>query len=250
MYIKSFGINIDKSKRLWGIILIALLIAIILIVASFLLIFNVSNKENITKVSDLVNAKSYYAEYDIKIISNKNENNYKIKEWYVKDGDEYKFRVETNNKENNFTYLGNKNSIYIKSDEQINSLNIQDYNLKRNNILSISSFIEILNELSLSIENNGYIDKKCCKLKETEENDTLKYTLYLNKKIPEKDSCGICNKFEEIGTKISKLEVILYKEKIVPKQYIIYDINEIAYINIIYNKFSVNNEFDEKIFAF
>jgi len=35
MYIKSFRINIDRSKRLWAIILIALIVALTLIITSF-----------------------------------------------------------------------------------------------------------------------------------------------------------------------------------------------------------------------
>ena len=100
----------------------------------------------------------------MKVLSNKNENNYKIKEWYIKDSDDYKFRIETNNDENNFIYLGNKNSIYIKSEQQISSFNLQNYNLKRNNLLSISSVVEILYNLELLCKKCDGIDKQCCKI--------------------------------------------------------------------------------------
>lgn len=250
MYIKSFGINIDKSKRLWAIIFAALLVAAILISISFILVFKTSNKASVNKITDLFEAKSYYAEYDVKVFSNKNQNDYKIKEWYVKDEEEYKFRIETNNSENNFVYCGNPNSIYIKSDEQLNSLNLQEYNSKRNNLFSISSFMEFLYELNLLIENDSYIGENCCKLKEVEIDKELKYIVSISEACANCDKCKICNKFTKIGMKISKFELVLDKEKIKPKQYIVYDTNGKIYIDIIYNKFLVNEEFDEKLFAF
>lgn len=254
MYIKGFKINIDRNKRLWGAILFALLIAVILIIISFIYIFRVSNKNIKYTKSDLFNATSFYAEYTVNVYSNKNKNMYKIKEWYIKNNDEYKFRIETNNDNNNFIYLGTNNSISIKSDEQISEINLQNYVSNQTNILSISTFINILNSLDDKI-NKKENDSDCCKIDEIEHDDKVSYIIQFTKENNvelnvEEKICKICKKIINSGMKISKIELILNKDKLIPNEYIVYDDKGNAYVDITYDNFVINTDFDKKLFAF
>ncbi len=252
MYIKSFGINIDKSKRLWGIILIALLVAVILIVTSFLCVFKVSNSndKNYTKMQ-LFNAKTFYAEYELNVFSNKNQNKYNMKEWYVNDGDNYKFRIESNVGENTFTYFGTKDTLTIKSNNQLSKINLDNFTNSKANTLSISTFISLYNEINTTIENNNYSNNSCCKIEEVESDEIISYIISLNfEKETKNDTCKICNRFRNDNMKISKFELILDKDKKMPKEYIVYNEKGETYIDILYYKFVINDNFDEKLFAF
>lgn len=252
MYIKSFRVNIDKSKKLWFIILFALLVAILLIITSFFCVFKTSNNDNqnYTK-TQLFNAKSLYAEYELNVFSNKNQNKYKMKEWYVNDENDYKFRIETVTEENKFVYFGTKDTLTIKSDNQLSQINLNNFTNSKANTLSISTFISLYNEINKNIENKEYNVNDCCKIEEIENDDSISYTISLNmeNKIKE-NTCKICSKFYNTGMKISKFELILDKEKNVPKEYIVYNENGDTYMDIIYYKFVINNDFDEKLFAF
>lgn len=250
MYIKSFGINLDKSKRLWLIISMALFVAIILIITSFVFVFKNYNKNNIEKLTDIFEAKSYYAEYQMKIVSNKNENDYKVKEWYKKEDNNYKFRFETSNKKNNYIYYGDSKNICIKSDEQISSLNLSDYNNKNNNILSISSMIEVLNLLNTLTEKEEYSKNNCFKIKEIENDSVVTYEIIFLQENKCNIDCKICSKFLDNNMNIKKIEILIDKEYLLPKQYNVHYEGEQMHVNIIYNKFSINEKFDEKLFAF
>lgn len=253
MYIKSFGINIDKSKRLWGIILTAILVAITLITISFILVFKKNSYNSINKISDLYdlfNAKSYYAEYDLKIVSNKNENVYKIKEWYVNENEAYKFRIETDNDENNFVYCGDQNNLYIKSEEQLNLLNLHAYNSKKSNVITISSIMDFFGKINLLIDSNNYSQYSCCKIKEIEENEKIAFEVNLNNEIEKNSKCEMCKNFLQSEMKISKIKIVLDKVNLTPLQYTLYNTEGKVYMDILYNKFLVNKKFDEKLFAF
>lgn len=250
MYIKSFGINLDKSKRLWLIISMALFVAIILIITSFVFVFKNYKKNNIEKLTDIFEAKSYYAEYQMKIVSNKNENDYKVKEWYKKEDNNYKFRFETSNKKNNYIYYGDSKNICIKSDEQISSLNLSDYNNKNNNILSISSMIEVLNLLNTLTEKEEYNKNSCFKIKEIENDSVVTYEIIFLQENKCNIDCKICSKFLDSNMNVRKIEILIDKDALLPKQYNVYYEGEQMHVNIIYNKFSINEKFDEKLFAF
>lgn len=257
MYIKGFKINMDRNKRLWGAILFSILIAIILIIISFIYIFSVSNKGENGKYTkaDLFNATSFYAEYTMNVYSNKNKNVYKIKEWNIKNNDEYKFRIETNYDNNNLIYLGTNDSICIKSDDQISQINLQNYISTRSNILSISTFIQLFNNINEKINSKEESSNKCCEIEEIERDDSLSYVIKMDKINSEKEKidsnlCNICSQFVSTGMNISKFELILNKEKLEPKEYIIYDNNGNTNIDIVYDNFVINRDFDKKLFAF
>ncbi len=250
MYIKGFKINIDRNKRLWGAILFAIFIAIVLIVFSFIYIFKVSNSNldnKYTKIQ-LFDAKSFYAEYRVNVYSNKNKNEYRIKEWYLKNGDEYNFRIEANYGENSFVYLGTNDTISIKANDQISKMDLS-YDSAKSNMLSISTFVELYNEINEQIENNS----KCCNIDEIEHDDNLSYVVKLNSegnKNADTNFCKICSKFINNGMKVSKFELIIQKGKLIPKEYIIYDNSGNTYIDIMYDNFVINMDFDKKVFAF
>lgn len=250
MYIKSFGINLDKSKRLWLIISFAFLVALVLIVSSFMLVFKNSHKSNIEKLTDLFEVTSYYAEYQIEITSNKNINNYKVKEWYKQEDNNYKFRFETSNKNSNFIYYGDSKNICVKSDEQISTLNLSDYNNKNNNILSVSSMIDFLELFNQTQKKEEYSKNNCFKIKEIENDSVVTYEIIFLQENKCNIDCKICSKFLDNNMNIKKIEILIDKEYLLPKQYNVHYEGEQMHVNIIYNKFSINEKFDEKLFAF
>lgn len=254
MYIKSFRINIDRSKRLWAIILIALIVALTLIITSFFFVFKNSDNNDSNKYSkrQLFEAKSFYAEYDLNVFSNKNQNKYKMKEWYLKENENnYKFRIESDTEDNKLAYFGTKDTLTIKSDNQLSNINLNNIINSKENTLSIATFIALFNEINTSIENKEYNENKCCKIEEVENDDSISYIISLNIVNGTKENtCKICEKFLKNGMKISKFELIFDKEKMIPKEYIVYNANGDTYIDILYYNFVINNDFDEKLFAF
>lgn len=254
MYIKSFRINIDRSKRVWYIILIALIVALTLIITSFFFIFKNSDNNDSNKYSkrQLFEAKSFYAEYEMTVFSNKNQNKYKMKEWYLKENeDNYKFRIESDTGDNKFSYFGTKDTLTIKSDNQLSNINLNNIINSKENTLSITTFISLFNEINTSVENKEYNESKCCKIEEIESDDCISYIISLNLENESSETrCKICEKFLKSGMKISKFELVFDKERMIPKEYIVYNTNGDTYIDILYYNFVINNDFDEKLFAF
>lgn len=243
-------LNLYKNKRLWIVISIAILIAISLIVITFASVFTISDEIVKINKEDFINLNSYYAEYELNVYSNKNQNRYYMKEWYnKKSDDDYNFRIETNNDGINFTYIIANNSLSIKSDSQLNYMKLNDYIIDRKNVASISTFLELFKRIADT--NNTDNKGDCCKIKVEEIDNKVNYSIILNNNSD--SNCKICNDYKEItysGMKISSFELVLDKDSLMPLEYIVYTVDGKTWADIIFTKFDINADFDEKIFAF
>lgn len=231
-------INIDKSKRLWIVILLALIIAISLIIISFLYIYLKKDIE-IDKTS-LFNIKGYHAEYELVVFSNKNQNSYYIKEWYLNDNENESFKLEFENEsKEKVTYFLTKNTLNISSDMQLSSFNLDSYNIDKKNLISISTFLELYGKvLSVSEENKIKIENKNI-------DNTKHYIIHIDKANNQNVS-QIFAEYEDIlsdGLNISKIELVV-NDKNKPIEYYVFDDKQNVIIGIKYTKFDIINKFD------
>lgn len=244
-----FVVNLDKNKRLWIVISFAILVAISLIVITFTSVFTISDEIIKNSKEDFIDLKSYYTEYELNVYSNKNQNKYYMKEWYSeKSENDYAFRIETNNDGVNFTYILANNSLSIKSDNQLNYMKLNDYIIDKKNVVSISTFIDLFKRIN-SMEKSSKED--CCKIKIEEIDNKVCYGVTLNNNSDE--NCNVCSEYKEMtysGMKISSFELVLDKDSLMPLEYIVYTVDGKTWADIVFIKFDINADFDEKIFAF
>ncbi len=242
MKVKGICISIFRKTKLKFIILFGIFIAVLLMIVSFILIFKTGENVIIYNKSDIFNATSYYTEYKLKVFSNKNQNEYKIKEWYKKENEGYKFKFETNNENNiNFVYEGDNKNINIYSNEQLNKISFSDIFINKENLISISTFIDVFSKIDRKIEDKEYDVNKCCKILESHEDGKISYKITFN--INESKKCDICNRYTS-GMNITQIELIINEETLKPTEYIIYGTNENALYDITYENFDVNVSFE------
>ena len=223
MIIKGIIFN-KNGRRLHRIILGAITVACICILYCF---FILAKKTDMNMVQDLVSDEkpqnifeytSYYSEYKVTVRSNKTVNNYTMKEWVMPD----KYKLSIKNSENEeIEFIGNNNKFIIKNNGQKNQLLLDEYIIKKENYLSLSTFILLFNEQNE--ENNFEI---------LENNDEIKYKV---EKIVEEKKIN--------------LEVIVNAKDGIPKQYLIYNNDELK-AEIVFEQFQLNILIDEKLFAF
>ncbi len=242
MYIKFLNINKDKSKRLWFIMLTALTIASLLV---FMTVYLLLSKENInlgefnsltSNEDEIFNIKSYSYLGNVTIVGNKTTNKYHIEEKYEKNdlGDE-SFNIKTYNDLNNeITYEIRNNSLKVKSNAQINEFNLNNYVIKKTNLISIATFISLYNDVEELIKNE-ILDNKV-KIEVEELSDKILYKVIFNEYNIEKlnEYSDILN--DSIG--ITKLELIISKKEKIPIEYIVYNKGNQAYIDVNYESFS------------
>ena len=237
MFIKT--INIDKSKRLWFVIICALFIAILLIIISFFGIYSQNNikHENEGNIFEIHN---YYAKYIVTIIGNKTRNTYEVEEWYAGDNGNEKHRLNFKNESmDEISYIISNNELRIENNKEISKFNITEYSLKRKNVLSFSTLEYLYNYAN---ENNSFakIESKCI-------DDKIYLMLKLNKeKINENSEFEFLMKD---GLNIFSFELIYNKKTNIPEEYLVLDNNGNVIIGIKYINFDILNKFDEKIFA-
>lgn len=228
MLIKSF--RIDKSKRLWIIILFALIIAIALILIAFIRIYSRNEKIMENNIYDI---KGYEAEYTITIVSNKTKNTYDMYEYFSENDEKDYFKFEfTNDANEKYTYILKDKSITISSNKQINILNIKDYDFFKENLISLSTFFKIYKDIELKKDNNYKLEKNKV------DNTTILSISPLNKE----------GEMFRKELNISKLELIIDMNN-KPIEYYVLDKYNNVIIGIKFNKFDVLEKFDEKIFA-
>lgn len=228
MLIKSF--RIDKSKRLWIIILFALIIAIALILIAFIRIYSKNEKIMENNIYDI---KGYEAEYTITIVSNKTKNTYDMYEYFSENDEKEYFKFEfTNDANEKYTYILKDKSITISSNKQINILNIKDYDFFKENLISLSTFFKIYKDIELKKDNNYKLEKNKV------DNTTILSISPLNKE----------GEMFRKELNISKLELIIDMNN-KPIEYYVLDKYNNVIIGIKFNKFDVLEKFDEKIFA-
>lgn len=205
-----------KSFIKWKIIILFLVIAIFVIV-NFLMINLIDKVKNGEKVKEKIDLtfSSYYTQYDMTVISNKNINTYSVKEWH-KEGEITKLEYLDYMK-NTVTITLQNNMCTISNNGNTSKLVVQNmYGNK--NIASLSTWGYIYNLVGKTCD--------CSKEQYIKDGET---TIIINLK---NEGLCECSKFsKELG--VSCLKVIFIDNN--PKNYIIYDKNKNEYISIVYN---------------
>lgn len=242
MLIKTF--NIDKSKRLWLVISMAVCIAALLIIISFFYVYggkkgNVGNKDEIFKL------KGYYAEYDLTVFSNKNQNTYHMKEWYFNDNLNEKFRFDFKpNNSDEISYILTDNMLSINSNTQISKFNIDEYSITKRNLTSFSTFISVYNQVLNQNEDNFV------KLEKKTIDNKLHYIMEINKEKNRENK--LLEEFDFLfddGLNIKKIELVVDNTKNIPEEYYIFTYDNKIMFGIKYIKFDIIDKFDDKTFA-
>lgn len=245
MKIKIFSIGKDRNKILWWIILTGLMVATILIAISIYLITLNKKEIVIEKKDDIFNVNSYNAEYNITVVSNKTTNKYHMKEEYKKEVTEnnenaqenefFKF-VTSNEIGDTITYEITNNSLKISSSNEINNYILSDYLMKKRNIFSFSTFSSIYNDINLLNEDSS--KNSCAKITTEEFDNKTLYRMTFKKDC----NCEICTKYKELfraGIQITKLELVISNETNMPIEYVVYNKDNMAYIDISYENFQL-----------
>lgn len=195
-----------KNKK---IIFICVFIIIFIIIISIFYYKKQNSGNNISIIKsvtdykqNILNISSYEATISVEIISNKNTNKYIIKQWYNSPNS---FKQEVQAPEN----IKGLVTLYDGSNLEIQNTNLNlskiynDYNCLSNNILSLNSFIQDLEEN----------DSEC---KETENETTIeietkkKYAWY--KRLIISKETGKPTKMEILDENKNTLVYILYNE--------------------------------------
>lgn len=257
MFLKT--ISISKSKRLWYIMLGAITVAALLILITVFIIdkdLKIANNSNsnLNKRPEIFNLNSYDCEYELQVISNKNQNKYVIKEWYQNLGDGLEnFRYETKNDSGDrIEYNISNNSVSIKADNQKLEYSLNDYILKEKNLMSISTFLSLYKKIEDNLTENK---NDLFKLESKIYDDKEYYDIIINKNSNQNEDNDL-KMFEEYqgilkyGINVSKLELVLDKTSKKPIEYIIYDKDDKVFMDITYIFFNINVDFSQKVFAF
>jgi hypothetical protein len=196
------------------------------------------------KDPDIFTGTSYFAEYEITEISNKNRNIYTMNELYKKQENNECFKFAYKDFLNNdVTYIVCNDRVKIENSSQINSYIMSSNNFKKTNLFSLATYIDIINNID-SI--------KCISLNISEEENIKRYELILNKDVHQSECIydGLC-KYSDLfsnGLKISKIELNISDNK--PIDIFVYTNDNNVYINIRYINFELNNEISDDIFKF
>lgn len=234
MLIKT--INIDKSKRLWLIIICALFVAFLLIAISFFGIYNSNNNE----IKDTFEIKNYHATYSLTIFGNKTKNSYRVEEWYLNNNQDERYRFDfTNDLQDKISYIILNNEVRINNTKEISKFDLREYSTSDRNIFSFSTFIFLYN----------YIQREtsCGNIESKIVNDKIHYLIKLNEnKINEVEELKFLLKE---GLNLSSFEAVVDNKSKKVEQYVVLDEKENVVINVNYLKFDILDKFDEKIFA-
>lgn len=239
-----FNFSFLSKYKLYFIIIAAVIVAIILMVIAFSSVIKLPI-DDILKSSDVFKATSYYAEYEITEISNKNRNIYTMNETYKKEENNEYFKFGYKDfVGNEVTYIVANDKVKVSNSSQLNSYILNSNTFKKTNLFSLATYIDIIN----SIGSSGC---KCFILKVSEEDNIKKYELILNRKNCEvcsnKCNCKHSDLFAE-GLKLSRMELLILDNK--PIDITIYTLDNNAYINIKYKSFELNNKVSSDIFKF
>ena len=260
MLIKGFNITLDKSKRLWIEIIGAVIIAITLIVLSFFIITSIKKEDkgsNIEDIGTLFNLDSYYCEYNVTIKSNKNQNIYNIKEYYLSESENenIRFDFEDDKKNNIMTYIISNGTCKIKSENELNQFVISEgYSLKKKNLISISTFLGLFNKVK-NVVDEVKTANECIKISTVEENQRKHFNIIFENNATgnNENIKNILNDYSDIADKkigVKKLELVIDKNTNIPTELLIYNDKNEVYIAIEYTKFIINEKIEKKLFNF
>ena len=175
-----------------------ILIIVFLILVILAIVFSNLSKNVEKNRVDLMDIKSYYAEYLVEVYSNKNQNTYKLKEWYRNKNDQkLEYTVENSNK---VTFVQTDKDVILKSDKQNLEyvFNLSEVALEKNNY-TLKDYID------------EYLDKNTRKYKYQKENRTIYEIVKENRKrtleIDENNLPVSITNEDENGKIISKVKI-------------------------------------------
>lgn len=250
MYIKSLNLNLsDKGTRK-----IFIIISSALIIAIFLIIFALNNMINssskLKKEYNIFSLVDYYLKAQVRVVSNKNSNDYEMEEFYLNSNEEEKYKmITTNNDGQKIEYIIGNGSLLIKNEGEKSEYMLSNYVVKKDNLLSLSTFIQICNDILL---NKNLINSSCVKFETIVADNLVRYKIVFVENNLEMHECEFCDKYRNIlkdGINISKMELVYDTLSNKPVQYIVYSSDNEAIIDMQILEFYINNNFDEKIFA-
>ncbi|MEG1705192.1 MAG: hypothetical protein RR290_01280 [Clostridia bacterium] len=234
-----FNISFIIKYKLYIIVSLAVTIAIILIIISFSSVIKLPKIDKIDGV-DILKSNSYYAEYNITEISNKNRNIYSMKEWYKKVfGNEF-FKFSYYDKlKNEVSYIIANGRAKIENSAQLNTYIVNENSIKKTNLYSISTYIDMINNL----EKN-----KCIKINIIGEENTKKIEIILDRVLHSKcENCKYNDLFSD-GLKIDKIEISILKN--IPKNILVFKNDNEVYLDIDCLKFDNNINILDNMFVF
>jgi len=178
MFINISIKSIIKSKWIWlGFSSLLFVISVIIFKGADRLILG--EKILGEKISPF-EAKSYYVEYDITIVSNKNVNTYFVKEWFDSDKHRFEFLDKMNNV---VEIIVNKEKIFINNVNEKNKLTLNNLNYG-NNIMSFSTLMDMYH-----CTNN--VENKCeCNISQYEKDGKITACVELGN--DKECQCNVC----------------------------------------------------------
>lgn len=181
---------------------------------------NMSNKSADEIAKYILDIQSYKADLDIKIESNKNTNQYKVSEQYIKDNNISKTEIYEPENINGVTFTFDGNNLTIQNTNlNLNSI-FENYKYIGENSISLISFI------------NDYKESNESKKSET-ENEIILETKIKNG-----------NKYHAYK------KLFINKKTAKPTKLEIEDLTQKTVIYILYNEIEINNLQAEDILAF
>ncbi|MCX8074766.1 MAG: hypothetical protein N2749_04170 [Clostridia bacterium] len=260
MLIKNFVLNI-KSRKLWIVILMGIVIALGITTYTFIEVSSKDKKAeylDITKIlkkDNVFNMQSYHTEYEVTVLSNKNRSVYNMKEWYTQKKESQKsdsFKFEYLNSENNPTiYILKDNTLQIKNVSELNKYLINDYIVKKENLLSISTFVHLYSKIVDQINLNKTC--KCCWIENKVENEKIYSRIFFTLNNAKAIDCDICKEYSAIlsaGLSVYTIELVIDKKTEIPIELNIYSDKSKIWMAVTYKSFNINPKFDEKVFSF
>lgn len=185
--------------------------------------------------SNVLNMQTYYAEFEMTVISNKNTNTYIMKEWYKNDvGSKVEYTDSSGSKVNIITL---KDRAIIQNENQKNKLLITPYVIKYTNLLNLSTFIKIYN--------NNLKESCCFTANSYEKLENINMILDNTCKMGDNCTCEV----HELVKNVSKMELKLDRKTGMPLTYIVYDNDKKESISIVYTRFDMNCKIEDNIFS-
>ena len=196
----------EKKRKIVIVCFIVTLILIVFLISYFFMVKNLkigNNKSSQEVVDNILNMKTYEAEIEVEVKSNKNQNKYVIKQEYNGENDNYQEVLEPSNIKG------------VKITKDNDELKLENTNL---NLVSIFENYEYLSENHLDLDSfiSDYKESRYSKYKENEDeiimetfsqNDSkIEKDLYINRKT------GMPTKLEINDTNKKTAVYILYRE--------------------------------------
>lgn len=141
------------------------------------------------------------------------------------------------------SYIISNNTLCLKNDNQIENINMENYDVKKKNLISIATFFDIYNKVFYNIKTDNI------KIESKTVNDNNIYSIIFYDK---DDEDSYENQYIDIlrgGMQIHKLELVVDNDTKLPIEFLVYNKKNEIFIEIKYDKFDIINNFDEKIFA-